>query len=402
MTSFQMENKGTTSVYNGSKSFRSQLRPLIFLTTIFFLNFISRIILAPLLPAIEEDLGLGHTESGSLFMLISIGYFVTLLGSGFLSKRITHKKTIILSAMAVGFSLLAIAPSKGLWGIRLALLLLGMSAGIYLPSGIAALTSLISTKHWGKAIAIHELAPNMSFVAAPLISEVLLVWFSWRGVLFILGCCSLLIGIAFARFGRGGEFPGQAPGFGSSKALFAEPGFWIMIILFSLSISSSLGVYAMLPLYLVAEQGMARHWANTLIALSRISGLVMALVAGWTSDHIGPRRTIGGVFLLTGIMTILLGVVSGSWIVVIVFLQPLVAVCFFPPGFAALSSIGPPSARNVAVSITISVAFILGAGAIPMGIGFIADAGSFAVGISLVGGLILLGSLLSLRLKLPK
>jgi len=36
----------------------------------------------------------------------------------------------------------------------------GISAGFYLPSGIAALTGLIRREDWGKAMAIHELAPN--------------------------------------------------------------------------------------------------------------------------------------------------------------------------------------------------------------------------------------------------
>jgi NNP family nitrate/nitrite transporter-like MFS transporter len=155
----------------------------------------------------------------------------------------------------------------------------------------------------------------------------------------------------------------------------------------------------MLPLYLVAGHGMDRHWANTLVALSRISGLVMVFLSGWTTDRFGPRRTLSSVFLLSGLMTVLLGAASGAWIVIVIFLQPVIAACFFPPGLAVLSSIGPSGIRNVAISLTIPVAFILGAGAIPMGIGFMGDAGSFSLGFILVGALIFMGSLLSMRLK---
>jgi len=83
-------------------SIRSQLGPLLLLTGIFFLSFISRIILAPLMPTIEQDLGIGHAEAGTLFLLISAGYFVSLLGAGFLSSRLTHRRTIIFSAISVG------------------------------------------------------------------------------------------------------------------------------------------------------------------------------------------------------------------------------------------------------------------------------------------------------------
>ena len=62
--------------------------PIIFVTVIFYLNFTSRVILAPLLPVIEEDLGIGHGEAGSLFLYIACGSGVGLLGSGFVSSRV--------------------------------------------------------------------------------------------------------------------------------------------------------------------------------------------------------------------------------------------------------------------------------------------------------------------------
>jgi NNP family nitrate/nitrite transporter-like MFS transporter len=384
----------------GIPAFGSQIGPLLLLTSIFFLNFLARITLAPLMPAIEKDIGFSHGEAGSLFLVVSAGYFISLLGSGFFSSRLMHKRTILLSATAVGVALMVIAFCTSLWGILIGLLLLGMAAGLYLPSGIATLTALTSSRHWGKAIAIHELAPNLSFVAAPLVSEALLVWLSWRGVLVCLGVISVLLGVAFARFGRGGDFPGEPPSFTAFKVLFREPSFWIMIFLFSLGIGGTLGIYAMLPLYLVMEQGIDRNWANTLIGLSRISGLGMAFLAGWANDRMGPKLALRVVLLLTGFMTILLGVAPNSLLLILVFLQPVIAVCFFPPGFAALSSIGPPSSRNVAVSLTVPLAFVLGGGAIPFGIGIMGDAGSFSLGISLAGGLILTGFILTFYLRL--
>jgi MFS transporter, NNP family, nitrate/nitrite transporter len=383
-------------------SFVAQLGPILFVTAIFFLNFTGRIIYAPLLPSIETDLGIDHAEAGSFFLLISLGYFISLLCSGFVSSRLNHRRTIILSAFSVGLALIAVSLSTSLWAVRLALFFLGMAAGIYLPSGIATLTSLVNPRHWGKAIAVHEMAPNLGFVMAPLLAEAFMLWFPWRGVLMALGMGSLMAGAAFHFFGKGGDFPGQSPNFGSLRNLFADSAFWIMAILFCLGICGTMGIYTMLPLYLVADQGFDRGWANTLVSLSRISSLLMAFLAGWLSDRIGPKKTIIGVFLITGLLTIFLGTASDTWIVTLVFLQPVVAVCFFPPGFAALSAIGPPSARNIIVSLTIPVAFVLGGGTIPIGIGMMADAGLFDLGIALTGGLILIGFVLALFLKLPR
>ena len=385
---------------NGA-SLKSQVMPLLVMTGIFFLNFIARIILAPLMPTIELDLGISHAEAGSLFLLISLGYFASLLGSGFFSARFTHRKTIIFSSIFLGITLLAVSFSDTLCEIRIGCIIIGLATGLYLPSGISTLTSLVRSEDWGKAIAIHELAPNISFLAAPLISEALLVWFTWRNILALLGLASLFVGLVFVCFGKGGDFPGEPLSPSNVKSLLREPSFWIMIVFFSLGISGSLGIYTMLPLYLVSERGMTQSWANYLVALSRVSGLGMSFLSGMVTDKLGPKVALGGVLLFTGFLTLLLGIVPRSWVVLIVFLQPLIAVCFFPPGFAALSRIGPPSVRNISVSLVVPFGFLIGGGAIPTSIGLFGDAGNFNFGIALVGMITMGGFILLHYLRFP-
>jgi hypothetical protein len=54
------------------------------------------------------------------------------------------------------------------------------------------------------------------------------------------------------------------------------------------------------------------------------------------------------------------------------------------------------------VSLAIPLAFLIGAGGIPTGIGMMGDLAHFSLGFGLVGGLILVGFILSLTLNLPK
>lgn len=399
-----MNDAKTTSINRhnefSGKTFRSQLIPLFLITSIFLLNFTSRIVLSPLLPTIESNLGLNHGDAGSLFLFLSLGYFIALLGSGHISSRISHKKTIAVSAIALGIALSAVSLSKSLFALRCCVFLLGVSAGVYLPSGITTVTSLVNSKDWGKAVAIHELAPNLSFILTPLLVAILLHWFFWRHILFLIGTGSVIVGIAFARFGKGGHFSGQAPNFSAIKTIIKTPNFWILIFLFSLAITSTLGIYNMLPLYLVAEHGVNHEWANTLVGISRISTLGMAFLSGWATDRLGPKTIMLCVFFVTGILTLLLGIVSTYWVIIVVFLQPVLAVCFYPAGFSALSSISTPENRNVAISLTIPIAFVLGGGAVPAFIGILADLGYFSWGISFSGILIIIGFFLSFFLHI--
>jgi NNP family nitrate/nitrite transporter-like MFS transporter len=366
-------------------SMRSHVPPLLYVTAIFFFNFLARVVLGPLLPTIERDLNIGHGEAGSLFLYISLGYFPALLGSGFVSSHLTHRRTIILSSLAVGASLFALSLSYTLWAIRSGLILLGLSGGLYLPSGIATITDMVDSRNLGKAIAVHELAPNVGLLGAPLMAEGLMIWFSWRGVMAVLGVAAFCAGIVFARFGKGGEFPGESPKINTLAFLLKLPSLWIMMAFFGMGIGASLGIFAMLPLYLVAERGFDRSWANTLVALSRIAGPGVAFFGGWATDRLGPKSALVGVFIGMGIATMLLGIVHGGWIIPVLFLQPVLSVCFFPPGFSALSRIAPPGMRNVAVSLTMPVAFLVGGGIIPAGIGMMGEYESFSLGIVFVG-----------------
>jgi NNP family nitrate/nitrite transporter-like MFS transporter len=276
--------------------------------------------------------------------------------------------------------------------MRGGLTLMGLGAGFYLPSGIATVTSLVSSRDWGKAVAIHELAPNVSYIAAPLVAEGLMLWFSWRGVIALIGIAAMLSGVAFMRLGTGGAFVGEAPTPKTLRVFFVKPTFWIMMALFSLAIGASLGVYTMLPLYLVAEHGFARSWANELVAFSRIAGPAFAFVAGWAADRLGPKRALVGVLLTTGMATTLLGLATGSWIIPFLFLQPMLAIGFFPAGFAALARISLPHVRNIAISFTVPAAFLIGGGAVPAGLGLMGEHASFAQGIMLYGVLLLGGA----------
>jgi NNP family nitrate/nitrite transporter-like MFS transporter len=387
-------NQESTSVW-------PRLGPVLFLAVIFLVNFIARIILAPLLPAIEEELEISHGEAGSFFFLISSGYVIALLSSGFLASRSSHKITIIISTGGVGLALLGISVANNLWAIRLGLFGLGFAGGLYIPSAIATITSLVERSHWGKAIAVHELAPNLAFFAGPFFAILFLDWSTWRSALSTLGVAALIGSFAYFRFGRGGEFAGESPFSSAFGLLIRSASFWIMAVLFGLGVSSTIGVYAMLPLYLVSERQVDSSWANTVVALSRSYGLFLGVLGGWVSDRLGPKLTMVMSLTFTGIVTLLVGLVSSAWISMVVLFQPLLAVWFFPAAFAVLAATTPAAARNIAVAFTIPFGYLIGGGLIPSFIGIMGDAGSFARGFIMTGTLIFLGGVLALWLRLP-
>lgn len=397
--SSQDDNAGASAA--PGQPFARQLGPVVFLVLIFLLNFISRVIFSPLLPTIEKELNISHGQAGFFFFLISAGYLSGLLTSGFLSSRTSHRQTILISGTGLGLALFILAATHDLWLLRAGLYLLGFAAGLYMPSAIATITSLVEQRHWGKAIAVHELAPNLAFFTGPFVAELFLRHWSWRAALATLGVISIAIILAYAQFGRGGRFPGESPASSAFGTLVRAPAFWIMLILFGMGVSSTVGIYAMLPLYLVSERHIEASWANTLTAFSRSYGPIFGMLGGWVSDRLGPKKTMTVSLIVTGVLTLLLGIVANRWMAVSVVIQPALAVWFFPAGFAALAVIAPPQARNLAVGFTIPFGYLIGGGATPWFIGTMGDAHLFAHGFVITGVLILCAGLLALLLKLP-
>ncbi|MEA2658984.1 MAG: hypothetical protein QOF64_1580 [Candidatus Binatota bacterium] len=383
-------------------SLRAQVGPVFFLAVIFFLNFVSRIILSPLLPTIEKELAINHSQAGFLFFLSSGGYLVGLLSSGLLAARASHRWAIVISGAGVGMAMLSIASAQNLSMIRCGLFGVGFSAGLYMPSAIATITSLVDKRHWGKAISVHELAPNLAFFLSPFIAEFFLAWSGWRVALGTIGGLSIVASLTFYSFGRGGAFPGESPFSNAFASLMRTPSYWLMVILFAVGVSSTVGVYAMLPLYLVVERGLAPSWANTIVAFSRVHGPFLGLLGGWASDKLGAKQTIVISLGFTGVVTAILGYLPDNWLSVAVLFQPLLAVWFFPAAFAAIAAITPAHARNLAVAFSVPFGFLIGGGAIPTFIGAMGDAGSFATGLIVTGALITGGGLLALLLRFPK
>lgn len=376
---------------NFKNLFPFSLPPLLLLVGIFYLNFISRVILAPLLPIIEKDLALGHGQAGSLFLYIAGGYATGLWLSGFISAYLNHRYTLILSTFSVGTMMIGVSISSSLGTICLFLFLCGIMAGLYLPSALASLTEWVRKEHLGKAMAIHELAPNLGFITAPLLAEILLKILNWQGTLAFIGSGAILMGFLYLWLGRGGTTKGSPPRLQSMYLVCKNPSFWIMAAFFLISIGSSLGSYTMMPLFLVTEIGMERGWANTLIGLSRVFGTVILFLAGVIIDSLGPKRGMALFLSLTGFFMLCLGMFSGPWLTpLLLCLQTASAACLFPVGFTILSLTFPEEIRNVGVSMVMLVGFILGGGVVPSGLGHWAEAFSFSSGFILLGAIFLL------------
>ncbi len=293
----------------------------------------------------------------------------------------------------IGLSLGLLSLTTNIAVVRMAFFLIGLSAGTYLPSAIATISSLFEPRLRARAFAVHELAPNLAFLTAPVYVAVLLPHLSCLQLIRLPIVFLLLASILYALWGKDVQIQTPRPDLTLYRLLLHHRDFHIMVILFSLGITSTLGIFSVLPTYLISVHGFTEHQANMLVGASRIPTLGAALAGGFFADYFGHRRAIGLVLFCSGIMTILLAQ-DRQLLHVAIWVQPILAVCFFPAGFALLSRIGPPETRGITVSLTIPLAFVIGGGIMPAVITRMADYGLFATAIGLTGILITAGGFL--------
>jgi NNP family nitrate/nitrite transporter-like MFS transporter len=382
------------------RSFRAVAGTVAFVTVLFSLSFIARFIFSPLLSSIEKDIAITPGQAGSLFFLSSLGALVGSLASGFVSSRVSHRGSLLISVFGVSVALFAAYFAGSVWALRGVLIVLGAFSGLHLPSSVATITAMVRPADWGKALSVQQLGPPFSLVAGPLIAVGLLTWFSWNMTLVWLAGLTAVLGLVFLVFKGVGSFPGDAPNLILVKPILRARSYWVMIFLFALGMGAQVGLYTMLPLYLTHERGMTSGSANTLLGLANIAPLGMVFVSGWVTVRIGEKRAIGIFLFLTGITAVLVGSLSGVGLKLSIFFMAAFAVCFFPPAFAALSRIVQPNLRSLAAALGPPVAFVLGGGLLPAALGYMGQVSTFGLGIVIAGGVIAVGSSAAFLLRL--
>jgi len=384
---------------SGGGSFRNALPTLVPLILVLLFLFAARVVYAPLLLNIERSLSLTHAQAASFFLFVTLGYSGSMVLSGFVAARLTHRGTIVLAALVAALALGLIAVSRSLLAMQAGLILLGAGAGLYFPSGIPTLTSLFDRRDEGKALALHELGPNLGFVVTPILTALLLPAFPWRTILGLFGAFGVLTGIAFLVFARGGRFRGEPPRLDNARLVLGNRSFWILAAMLALGAGAGLGVFSITPTYLVVEQGLRQELVNTLVGVSRLSGLGVIFVAGYLVDRLGARRIMAIVLLLCGATTAALGLHARALVLAALFVQPILAASFFPAAFAAASRITEGRLHNLTISFLLPIGYGFGAGAVPLFFGILGDQGRFPLGFLIYGALLALGSGLPFLLR---
>ena len=362
-----------------------RLWPLFIFWCLWFLNYCSRTMLSPLLPVIEDNLSLSHGRAGGLVSSLSIGYGISLFFAGRLSSAWGCKRTVVFGFVAAGAALSILQWADTYFALSVIFLLMGLALGNYIPSILPILTEMVDRKHWGRAIALHDSGASFAMFAAPLLAALGLHFLSWKGVYLVLGLACFLLPICFWRMA---SEPRQHPSQETARYadVFRRKIVWVMGLLWIASNMFCNSIFAILPLFLVKERGVAFDYANTLIGISRCGGIFVTILFGFLADRFGIRRILTLSIFATGLSTVAIALVHPiPFLLGILVFQAVVSLAFFPLALAAVSKLTSPAERSTVTGVVLSIGVVFGSGISPFLLGVIADHLNFQVGILGVG-----------------
>lgn len=371
---------------------------LLLFWSLWFLNFSTRTVLSPLLPIFEEKLHISHALAGSIFLFLAVGYTSSLVVSNWITPRIGFKKSIVLGFLVLIGALLALVFSSTYWGLGGVAFFLGFGGGLYLPCALPLLTSTIHPDRWGKAISFHETAATSSILAVPLLAAAALRFLDWT--VLVLALCGLCVAATVVFLVRAPDLRPKEQEESPFSQVLRRREFWIMATLWGFAAASGLGLYNLIPLFLVNERGLSLELANTLFGFSRVGGLIATFFAGFFIDRIGVKKVLLLALLASGFsITGMAFAETFPLLVLMLVLQATFMPVFFPAGLVAISKLTTLDDRSAFTGATVAFGVVFGTGIAPTLLGAAADAWSFQAGMLVQGPLTLATCLLLKSLR---
>jgi MFS family permease len=379
-------------------NFRGQaLLFLLFLWFIWFINFSVRMVFSPILPIIEDEFMVNHARASSIFIFLSAGYAVGVIVSGLFSGKVGYKKSIVLALVQISLVAFLIPLVHNFLLLYLFAFVVGFSVGLYVPSVIPLITEYYAEKNWGKAIAIHDTGAAAGILATPLIALFLLHFFPWRGIFVVFACVFLACSVVFYFVST--EVRTSNPPKATFRDIVKIRSLWLMAVLWIFAMGANLGIYSIVPLYLTKELHLTIGYANTVLGISRLGSVGVAVACGFLIDRFDLRKVMFLVMIVTSVFIVLMGLAPAKYIGIVLFLQASFVTGFFPVGLVAIAKTFNREMRSLATGIILAISNIFGSGITPYLLGISGDLYSFRLGITVLGIFVGLASTLVFRLK---
>jgi MFS family permease len=314
-----------------------------------------------------------------------------------------------LALIATGVPYFLVGLSHNFFWVALFMAFVGVGNYLWHPAAISTLSEKYPDKR-GFAIAIHSIGPNIGESLAPLLVGVLLLYLSWRNVLFL----NLIPGIVIAfilwkyLFGKLDSRAQSKKGLSTReylsgmRKLAQNPSILALVLVAGMRSMTQQGLHTFLPIYLANDLGLSSAIVGVYLSVTQTAGMIGTPIAGSISDQNGRKRVLTAGLFSTSVVLVILAYFQLTWL----FITGLACLGFFlyavrPVIWAWVLDLSPKELGGSTVSFFSGSQSLLSSLS-PVICGFIADRWGILAAFYFLAGTVFVANLIVLSIREQK
>ncbi len=306
---------------------RGEAKLLAVIGTGHFFSHFYLIVLPPLFPLLEAELGVGYAALGLLLTLPNLATMLLQTPVGFLVDRFGARRPLVIGLMVMGGAVAGAGVAPGYGALMALMVLMGVGNSVFHPADYAILAARIEPGRLGRAFSIHTFAGSLGWAASPVVAVFLTALWSWHVALVIVGLCGVATGLVILTQGRVldgrdaasgapaapavGPVPATPPGTRGRLSLLLSAPMLLLFIYMTMASVATTGLNGFTVTALVKLHGADLITANAALTALLVASAAGVLAGGVLADRIRRHDLIisAGFFVAAGFLVII-GLIS--------------------------------------------------------------------------------------------
>jgi MFS transporter, FSR family, fosmidomycin resistance protein len=279
--------------------------------------------LPPLLPLLNQDLGISYTMLGALLSLRGMMSSGMQVPAGFLVDRYGAKMILSIGLAMCAIGTLMTAMAADYWMILLGGIVLGVGNSSFHPADYTILSGSIEDKYMGRAFSLHSFSGNLGNALAPLVLISITAFYNWRISLLVAGVAGFVILAGLMsqwKFISEAEAGAPQSSWELTRYILTSPAIMFLFLYYCMNTLAGGGLKNFAVAGLVETHGTTTTIANAAFTTFLVANAAGVLVGGWLADLTKRHELVASVGLgvSAGVLT-LIGVydLPGALVIVI-------------------------------------------------------------------------------------